>query len=528
MLCPKCNQPVADGVRFCGSCGQPLSPASSPDATAIRPGHGPVPAAGAASSGGGVVPPGTGAPPGGYSTDPSTPGARPFAGATGAGLIERIKNILLSPKTEWPVIEREPTSIAQLYSGYVVWLAAFAAVMQFIRMSVIGVSIGFGTFRTPLVGGLLYAVVHFVFILIMLYILGLIVDALAPTFAGQRDRRQALKAVGYVLTPGAVAAVFGLLPGIGGLLELLAGLYGIYLLYLGLPVMMRSPQDKAIGYTAAVIICGILVGVVLGVLLAVVGRVTGMGSYYGLGGYSSYGALTPEQRQEQAAANLGAVINGLAKAGEQAAARQQAAAANTAAQAGASTDAAANAAAANAQGTAGSAQAAAATAGILAAMGNAASGGQHVEPVDFHVLKGLLPDSLPGMQRTNAEGESNGAMGMKASSASGSYQGQGTSAEIKIVDASAVAGLLNMATAVAANASSESDSGFEKNTTVGGRMVHEKYDIRSKRGEVTAIVANRFTVEVTGNGLDMGTIEQYAALVDYSKLESMKDAGAQR
>jgi hypothetical protein len=520
MLCPKCNHSVADGARFCGSCGQPLSPAGSPDSTVIRPARAPA---------SGAVPPGTGTPPGGYASGASTSGAsasgaRQFAGATGPmpGLIDRIKNILLSPKTEWPVIEREPTSIAQLYSGYIVWLAAFAAVLQFIRMSVIGVGIGFGTWRMPIGTGLVYAVVNFAFVLIMLYILGLIVDALAPTFAGQRDRRQALKTVGYVLTPGAVAAVFGLLPGIGGLLELLAGLYGIYLLYLGLPIMMRSPQDKAVGYTAAVVICGILVGVVLGVLLAVVGRVTGV-SPYGAAGYSSFGALTPEQRQEQAAANLGAVIGNLAKAGEQAAAQQQAADAAAAARAPA--DSAANGAA-NGQAAAGGAQAAAATAGILAAMGNAAAGGQHVDPVDFHVLKGMLPESLPGMERTNAEGESNGAMGMKASSASGSYRGQGTSAEIKIVDASAVAGLLNMATAVAANASSESDSGFEKNTTVGGHMVHEKYDNRSKSGEVTAIVANRFTVEVTGNGVDIGTIEQYAALVDYSKLEAMKNSGA--
>jgi hypothetical protein len=57
--------------------------------------------------------------------------------------------------------------------------------------------------------------------------------------------------------------------------------------------------------------------------------------------------------------------------------------------------------------------------------------------------------------------------------------------------------------------------------------VHEKYDNNSKHGEINAIVAKRFTVDVTGDGLDMSSLEQYASLVDFSKLEAMKDAGAQ-
>ncbi|MEA3133027.1 MAG: hypothetical protein QOG17_873, partial [Gammaproteobacteria bacterium] len=107
-----------------------------------------------------------------------------------------------------------------------------------------------------------------------------------------------------------------------------------------------------------------------------------------------------------------------------------------------------------------------------------------------------------------------------------SYHGQsGLRAEITISDISGVSGLIDMANAVAEN--SESDAGYEKDATVGGRKVREKYDNRSKHGEVSAIVAKRFSVEVTGDGADMSTLEQYLGAVDLGRLEAMKDIGAQ-
>jgi Yip1 domain len=519
MLCPKCNQTVADGARFCGNCGQTLSPAANPDATLMRP-----------------APAGAGA--------GTAAAAWASANAAMPGLIDRVKNILLSPKTEWPVIEREPTSIAQLYKTYVIPLAAFSALMSFVRMSLIGISFGFGSFRVPLATGLVWAVVNFIMGLIGLYLFGLIIDFLAPTFSGQRDRRQALKTAAYTFTPAALGSVLALLPGLGRLLQFIAAIYAIYLLYIGLPLLMRSPKEKAAGYTAAVIICGILAGIVLGVVMAMVGRVTGF-SPYGFGGNlgatgmtSGFG-MTQEERQAHAAATVGQILGGalgtdqsgkadigaaigkLADAGRKMEQEQQAQQAQGGSTAQSTTQDPAVAAA-------GAQNAAAATAGLLAALGGAMGGSQHHDPVDFHTLKALLPDSLPGMQRTHAEGSSQQTMGMKGSQATGDYQGQGGArAQIKIADAAAVSGLINVAQSFVANQASESDSGYEKQANVGGRLVHEKYDNNSKHGELNAIVAKRFAVDVTGDGVDMAALEQYASLVDFSKLESMKDAGAQ-
>jgi hypothetical protein len=117
-------------------------------------------------------------------------------------LIDRVKNIILRPTTEWPVIAAEPSSVGGLYSGYVAPLAAINPIALFIGLSIIGISIPFaGTYRTPLFTGLTQAVVSFALVLAGVLLMAVIVNALAPTFGGQRDLNAALKLVAYSATP---------------------------------------------------------------------------------------------------------------------------------------------------------------------------------------------------------------------------------------------------------------------------------------------------------------------------------------
>ncbi len=174
-------------------------------------------------------------------------------------LVDRVKNILLSPRTEWQAIDAEPATVSSLYAGYIAPLAAIPAVCQAIGMSMIGMSVPFlGNYKTPIGSALTSAVVMYVFGLVAVYIIALIVDALAPTFGGTKNMTQALKVVAYSYTAAWVGGVFSLIP-VLGIITLLFALYSLYLLFLGLPVLMKSPADKAVGYTVVVVICTLLV-----------------------------------------------------------------------------------------------------------------------------------------------------------------------------------------------------------------------------------------------------------------------------
>ena len=161
------------------------------------------------------------------------------------------------------------------------------------------------------------------------------------------------------------------------------------------------------------------------------------------------------------------------------------------------------------------------------ALGGAMAGDHPVAAVDFHELTALLPASLPGMTRSDARGESQTAMGVKTATATGTYRGaNGAGVQLVIADMSGVSGLMNLAGAMVQNTASESTTGYEKDQTVGGRTVHEKYDIPGKHGVLTALIAKRFQVELTGDGVDMSTLEQDLGGVDLGKLEAMKNEGA--
>jgi hypothetical protein len=183
-------------------------------------------------------------------------------------LVARVKGILLSPKSEWGVIDTESTTVNALYSGYIIPLAAIPAIAGFIGLSVLGYSILGTTIRYSMTAGIELAVLRFVGSLVMTYVLALIIDGLAPNFGGQKNRIQALKVAAYSSTAFWVAGVFAILPALA-ILGIL-GLYSLYLLYLGLPRLMKTPEEKAMGYTVLVIVCAIVVGVVVG---AITGRI---------------------------------------------------------------------------------------------------------------------------------------------------------------------------------------------------------------------------------------------------------------
>jgi hypothetical protein len=164
-------------------------------------------------------------------------------------LLARVKNILLSPKTEWPVIAAEPDTVAGLYKNYIMILAAIPAVVAFVHYSIIGMGIPIvgGTVRLGIGAGLAQMIVTYVVSLGVAYLMMLIIDGLAPSFGGQKDQTQALKSIAYAYTASWVASILTLIGGLGLLVLLLAACYGIYLLYLGLPHTMKCQQDKARG-----------------------------------------------------------------------------------------------------------------------------------------------------------------------------------------------------------------------------------------------------------------------------------------
>ena len=410
-------------------------------------------------------------------------------------IVERVKNILLQPKTEWPVIEPEQTSPQALYTGYIMPLAAIGPIAMLVGLSVVGVQVPFvGTTRIPFSSLIPQMLVSYVLGLAGVYVLALIINTLAPTFGGTSNLTQALKVAAYGATAAWVGGIFHLLP-LMGILGLLAALYTLYLLYLGLPVLMKSPPERSLGYTVSVVLAAIVLFVVIGAISA------------SLVGIPMAVTQSREEQKatkqfEQVGKSLESFTKGLEKAGQSSESTQ--AGSEPPANLGDALQAAGNA---------------------MQAFNQAASGGKTVEPVDFRQLKELLPESVDGMQRAEVSGEKSTALGMTISKAEARYIGEDRRViDVTISDIGTVGGLASLALYAWTNneIDKESPTGYEKTTMFQGNKAYEKYNKRDHSGEMGVLIDKRFVVEAKGGGVSMEDLKGMLTKLDLGKLASMK------
>jgi hypothetical protein len=182
-------------------------------------------------------------------------------------IIQRARALLVAPRTEWPVIAAEAATVRGLYREYIMIVAAIPPICQFVKVSILGYAWhGFRVYRLGIGAGLTAAIVEYGASLAGVYLLAIVIEALAPNFGGQPNRIQALKVTGYSYTASWIAGCAQILPGLYGFVALAGAIYSGYLLYLGLPETMKVVPERAGGYTAVAVIAALVIGWIIAVI----------------------------------------------------------------------------------------------------------------------------------------------------------------------------------------------------------------------------------------------------------------------
>ena len=176
-------------------------------------------------------------------------------------IVERVQKLLVTPKSEWEVVAAEPATMHGIFTNYVMILAAIPAISNFIGYSVVGIA----NVRVPMSYGVTQLVTTYVLELASIYVLALVIDSLAGPFGAQKNFLQALKIAAFAPTALWLAGVFKILPWLA-ILSIVGGLYSLYLLYVGLPLLMKAPESQAFGYIAVVMLVAIVLAVTIAVL----------------------------------------------------------------------------------------------------------------------------------------------------------------------------------------------------------------------------------------------------------------------
>lgn len=418
-------------------------------------------------------------------------------------MIERIKNICITPKTEWPVIAEESVNTASLLTSYVLPLALIGAVAGFIGGSLIGHSIPFAgiTYRTPVITGLGLAVFTVVMAVVGVFILSLIIDALAPSFSGQKNGTQALKVAVYSYTPAWLAGIFQIIP-MMGLLGILAGFYGLYLLYLGLPRLMKCPEDKALGYTAVVVICAIVLAVIMSVITGVI---IGAGS---MATGAMHGAMRGGDSGAEVSYDKDSAMGKLAAMGKKME------------ESGKAMEAAQKSGDENAQ-----------MAAAAAAMGTLFSGGKKIDPLSIEQLKPFVPDTFAGLAKKSSSTDRSGVAGLMVAKAEANYGDDAgkKNVALEISDTGGASGMLGLASWAMMEGEKDDKYSTESTRKIDGRMVHEKAAKQAGgSNEFSIVLGERFVVSANGRGVDIGQLKAAVNSLDLKKLEAMKDVGVQK
>ena len=402
-------------------------------------------------------------------------------------LVDRVKNILLTPRTEWEVIERETTPTASLITGYVLPLAGVAALATFIGYCLVGTTLPFvGTYRMPIGWGIGVAVWHVVGAVIGVFVLSLIIDAFAPSFGAQKSSAQALKVAVYSYTPAWIAGIFNILPMLG-ILAIIGALYGIYLMYLGLPRLMKNPEDKSAGYTAVTVIAAIVIGAIIAIIGGLIATPAMMAGA-ALGGGSGTVRVDP--------ASPAGKLDEFARKMEEANKKMEAASKS------------------------GDPQKQMEAA--MGALGTAMSGGKAVEPLQLDQIKPFVPETFAGLARTSTRSERGGAAGFTLAKAEGTYgDGSGKRVQLEVSDTGGMAGLMGLASWMGVQGEREDDQRMERTRREGNRMVHEEVSKRGGNNKYVVVLADRFVVSASGT-VDINTLKSGVASLDLGKLEAMK------
>jgi hypothetical protein len=395
-----------------------------------------------------------------------------------AHLIARLRAILFSPRATWPEIASEPASIGGLYTGWVLWLAAITPLASFIGLGIFGMSVPFiGSFRIGF--GTLFGqlVTTYLLTLLIVFLMALITAALAPSFGARNDRVQALKAIAYAWTPVWIVGVLHLIPLLGALtvlLTLAATAYSVWLLWQGLQATLGAPHERALAYTAVVIVIAIVLGVVIGWTSAM---------------FTSIGAMGRANIEASVTMPASSGISGLA-AGMQQAARQM-------------------------QATGKAMQ------GEQAGAAGQAANLAPIKPLAPGQMTALLPASLPGLKRGNVDSTRGGIGALQVSEAKADYGSGAQRIQLGITDMGANRAMLAMIGMVQQD--QESASGYHKVFQRDGRTVQEQWTSATRTGEYTLIVGDRFMVQAKGQGPDMAALKQAVDAVDLARLQQLKD-----
>ncbi|MCW5912546.1 MAG: YIP1 family protein [Cyclobacteriaceae bacterium] len=177
-------------------------------------------------------------------------------------LIDRAKNILLTPKTEWPVIAGESATLSGIFTSYALPLIIVSSIGSLLSGVLFTGALGFG-----ITYAIKAALITFIAATVSFFVSVYVVDWLAPQFNSEKDLNKSAQLVAYANTPSYLAGALTFIPVLNILIQFAGAVYAIYLIYLGLGPIKKTPEDKKVVYLIVTFVVLIGLSMLIGAIL---------------------------------------------------------------------------------------------------------------------------------------------------------------------------------------------------------------------------------------------------------------------
>jgi hypothetical protein len=355
-------------------------------------------------------------------------------------LIARVSNLLLSPRTEWDVIDKEEAEPKKLALRYVAPLAAIPTIAIVVGLSVLGVEVGGEQHRVPIVEVVASALLFYVLALVGVFAFAFVINWIAPRFGAARNYRQAFKVSAYSITAAMVAAVLAVVPALG-VFALLGATYSLYLLFVGAPKVMHAPDKSAVNYSIVTIFAAIAMVLVVG--LATMAAASPTGDLF------PRLARLPDFAGGEKALEPGAAVEF------------------------------------------GAAPLPSSAGQLVAGAPATAAGGD---------LRGATPLKLAGLDRVTVGVERRGLTGARTVEVEAEYRKGRRYISLQIVLSGAIAEAIGFGGPATSEFDRETADGYARRSRVGDAIVVEDWNNTSKTGSYGRLVEDRFYVKAAGGG----------------------------
>ena len=176
-------------------------------------------------------------------------------------MLQHALGLFINPRKDWTKIRDENCTVGKCYCSYVFLLASIPPISGYFGTTLHGWEIGTReAIKLSPDSALIIAIIYYLVMLVGVFSMGFMIHFMSKTYGSAQSLPRCITLAAYVATPLFLVGIFELFPilWLNFVIGLPALVYSVYLLYLGVPIIMKIPEEQGFLFSSAILAVGMV------------------------------------------------------------------------------------------------------------------------------------------------------------------------------------------------------------------------------------------------------------------------------